>query len=339
MSKLLKVGILGTGDMAQVHVKALSNIPDVEVVAVCGTDTKKAESFCNSYLNYNAQAYESFDSMLNVNELDILYICIPPFAHHGQLEKAALKGINIFIEKPIALDSQRGKSMVEAIRKAGVKSQVGYHLRFGHATRELQRLFENGETGKPTLFQGRFDCNALHSAWWMDKERSGGQILEQIIHTYDMAVYLLGEPQIATGFLSNVCHEEVDGYTVEDTSVSAVKFKNGALASITGSNCAVPMEWNNPFTVVFENVTAYFENPNKAEFVFTKGEQVTKKCVEGNDNPYLEEDKIFIEAVRGNVPNICTIEDGYRSLCLVEAVLKSTEQNGQPIEYKSVLGY
>lgn len=328
MKKELKVGILGAGFMGHTHAKNLIKIDGVTITAVCAATKEKADNLCTNILDGKATAYDCFDSMIENENLDVIFICIPPFAHNGQVEMAAEKGINLFVEKPIALDTIRGKSMVEAIKKAGVKSQVGYHMRFGYAVQELKKLIESGEAGIPTLFNGRYECNALHAPWWREKDKSGGQILEQIIHTYDMAMYLLGEPEFASGFTSNLCHKEVPQYTVEDTSVSTIKFKSGALANISGSNCAVIWEWNNPFTVVCQNVTAYFTNPNKAEFVILNGETSERRIVEGYSDMYFEETKAFIEAVRGDAPNLCTIEEGYYSLKLVEAVKNSSTNNG-----------
>ena len=328
----IRVGILGTGSMGQTHAKNLQRIEGVKIVAVCASCMEKAEVFIGSFISGDAKAYDCFDNLLKETPLDVLYVCIPPFAHNGQVEKAAEKGINIFIEKPIALNTGRGESMLKAIKKAGVKSQVGYHMRFGYAVEELKKLIDSGKAGIPTLLNGRYECNSLHSPWWIDKEKSGGQILEQIIHIYDMAVYMLGDPELASGFASNLCHNGVIGYSVEDTSTSSIRFKTGALANISGTNCAVPMEWNNPFTIVCQNVTAFFLNPNKAEFVFNNGEVCERRVVEGGNDMYIEETKAFIGAVRGEIDNICTIEDGYKSLRLVEAVMKSAENNGIPVK-------
>lgn len=333
MIKKIKAGILGTGSMGQTHAINLRKIEGVEIVAVCATTMEKAKDFSTNFTNGNAEAYDCFDTLLKETSLDVLYVCIPPFAHNGQVEKAAENGINVFIEKPIALDTIRGASMLKAIKKAEVKSQVGYHMRFGHAVKELKRLIDNGKAGIPTLLSGRYECNSLHSPWWIDKKKSGGQIFEQIIHTYDMAIYMLGEPELASGFANNLCHKEVAEYSIEDTSTASVRFKTGALANISGSNCSVPMEWNNPFTIVCQNLTAFFSNPNKAEFVFNHGENCVRSIVEGESDMYMEETNAFIAAVRGEAENICTIEDGYKSLRLVEAVVKSAENNGDPVKY------
>ncbi|MCX7841654.1 MAG: Gfo/Idh/MocA family oxidoreductase [Clostridia bacterium] len=329
--KSLKVGILGAGFTAGVHSRNLQKVQDVEVVAICDQDIQKANSLASSLEGNNTKVFNDFNNMLNSVNMDVLYICIPPFAHCGEVEAAAAKGIHVFVEKPIALEISRAESMVREIKKAGVYSRVGYHMRLGSAVQELKKLIEQGTAGIPVLYDGRYDCNSLHSPWWRDRKKSGGQVLEQAIHAYDMAMYFLGTPERASGFLSNLCHQDVPGYTVEDTSSSVVRFTSGALATVAATNCAVPFEWNNRFTVVCRNVTVHFDTPNRAEFIFTDGPEVRRSFIDDSIDLYLEETREFIATVRGQQPERCTIVDGLNSLYLVDAVIKSSEEMGKPV--------
>lgn len=334
MSKVLNAGIVGLGHMGRRHATYLSSRPDVSIKAVCSIPLKDAEEYVKADLGGDIRLYDDYRKMLEETALDIIYICLPPYAHGGEVEAAAQKGINIFIEKPIAIDSQRGLSMVKAVEASGVVTQVGYHMRFGSAVRELKRMIEDGTAGKPTLFNARYECNSLHAPWWRDVSKTGGQVLEQVIHMYDMALFLLGRPTHVTGFIANLCHTDVPGYTVEDTSVSCVKFESGALANVSGSNCAIPGEWNTYFTVVCEKVTAYFKSPNEAEFVFTEDSRNEKKIIAKEVDMLAEESDAFIAAVLGKGPQYAPIDEGYLGLRLAEGVKISSEMNGQPVSLK-----
>ncbi len=330
--KILNVGLVGSGGTSEIHSKNLLKLSNINIVAICDTNTEKATALVEKLRLTNIKIYDNFDEMLENHTLDVVYICIPPFAHNGQVERAANAGMHIFIEKPIALNLVRAQSMVEAVKKASVLSQVGYHMRYGTAVKKLMKMIHDGTAGVATLFDGRYDCNHLHSEWWRDKSKSGGQVIEQVIHLYDMAMYFLGAPEAVSAHISNMCHNNVEGYTVEDTSASVIRFKTGALATIAASNCAIPMEWNNKFVVIFKNVTVIFETPNKAEFIYTNSEEVTREYFEESVDMYFEEDKDFIEAVRGNDNNCCEISQGYISLCLVNGVIESSNAGGQPIK-------
>ncbi len=326
----INAGILGAGFMGQKHANNLEKQNGVQVKAICDQNEENANKLANKLVS-NTKVFSNFQKMINDVNLDVIYICLPPFAHNEQIQKAAEKGVHLFIEKPIALSTDEAAEMVSAIKKADIISQVGYHKRFGDAVSRLKKLIDNGTAGIPTLFDARYECNSLHSPWWKNKDKSGGQVFEQAIHLYDLAMYFLGEPTDTSGLMANLCHNDVDGYSVEDTSVSIIKFRTGALANIAATNCAVPGEWNYPFTVVCENLTAYFKDANNAEIVYTEEENIKKENINSEHDMYLAETISFIDAVRGKVSNSCTIEDGYRSLKLVESVVKSSAKLGETI--------
>ncbi|WP_308636368.1 Gfo/Idh/MocA family protein [Paenibacillus silvisoli] len=334
MTQTIRVGIAGTGMMGQIHAKHLLNIPGVEVTAACGTTIEKAEAFCAAHTGGAARAYEDFNAMLDGETLDAVYICLPPYAHHGQVEAAARKGAAVFIEKPIALNTDIAGRMVTAIEEAGVVSQVGYHNRFGAAVLELKRLIDDGTAGVPTLFDGRYDCNSLHSPWWRDRSLSGGQVFEQAIHTYDLAMLFLGTPERVTGYTANLNHQEAEGYTVEDTSAAVIRFASGAMASITASNNAVPGEWNSSFTIICTKLTAHFKGSNKAEFIFTGGAEPVRREIDAELDVYAAETDAFIAALRGEGAEVCPIREGLRSLRLVEQVMRSADENGKQLNYE-----
>ena len=322
----IKVGILGAGNMGEVHVKNLIQIPEAKITAICDRNRFKAEAL--SWL-CDANVYTDFTEMLEKENIDVLYILLPPFAQNGQFEQAAEKGIHIFIEKPIAITSERGKSMVDAARKAGIKSQVGFHMRYGTAIRKLKEMIDNGTAGRPVLFNGRYQCNSLHVDWWRDVNLCGGQIFEQAIHVYDICRYMFGHPKAVASFMGNVCHADVPGYTVEDVSASISTFTTGAQAAITANNCSIPDRWDALFDMIFENVSVFFKSQDEAEFHFLEngGERVEHFC-EIIDHK-LEEDKDFIHRVKENLPSFCPVDEGLRSLLYVEASLFSAKMDGQ----------
>jgi len=204
-------------------------------------------------------------------------------------------------------------------------------MRQGAAVRALRRLSGSGRAGRPTLFDARYECNSLHAPWWRSRARSGGQVFEQAIHLYDLALHLLGPAASATGQLANLCHRDVRGYTVEDTSAAVVRFRSGALGSLAATNCAVPGEWNNPFSVVCERVTARFRDANHAEFVFTGGPRPVVRAVDGSEDLHRAEILAFVRAVRGRGPNPAPVEEGLAGLELVDAVARSAAAGGRPL--------
>lgn len=322
----LNVGFLGAGEMAQIHAGILREIPEVEITAVSSRHKNSAADLIKGLQFKKADAYSDFDQMLAEKDLDLLYICLPPAAHQGELEKAARRGINIFIEKPIAINESRARAMVEAVKEAGVISQVGYHYRFAEGIRKLKELIDSGEAGQQAMLQGYYFCNSLHSNWWRQHDLSGGQIYEQVIHLYDLALHLFGDYQSAEGMLTNLCHQGTEKYTIEDNSLSLIKFSSGALGSIAGSNCAVPGSWDKALTVICENLTVSFENIEKAVFKYHQGEEVETEVFEADQDLYYLENRDFIDAVREQREARVSISEGLKAIKLIGEIKENNKK-------------
>lgn len=328
MMAKLKAGILGAGEMGTKHAGNLDSIADVDVVAVCANSTSSAKGLADKITGGKTRAYDDFDQMLQGSQLDLLYVCIPPHAHQGEVEKAAEAGINLFLEKPIARTKEKARSMVDAIDKAGVISQVGFHYRFSTPIQKLKSMIESGKAKRPTLLQGSYFCNSLHSDWWRDYEKSRGQIYEQIIHLYDLALFLFGEVDSASGLMGNLCHQEVEGYSIEDTSASLIKFSSGAIGSIVGSNCAIPGKWEKGLTVVCENVTAKFNSPERAKFVYTDKSPVKEEEVRSDQDLFVKETEEFVNAIKEDRDSSVPVEEGLKATELVTEIMESADKVG-----------
>ena len=324
----VKVAILGAGNMGKSHAIRLKNA-GAEVVCVCDKNEKARAGFMEMVKDNTIKEYSDFDEMLEKeNEIQALFICIPPFAQDKQFEKAAEKGIHVFIEKPIALSTDVGKRMVRAAEENSIITRVGFHMRQGVAVKKLKTMILEGKTGKPVLFHGHYSCNSLHAPWWICADLCGGQIFEQAIHVYDMCRNLMGDPKYAVGIMNNLCHNDVYGYSVEDVSASVAGFTNGAVASITANNCEIPGIWIGSFKVVYEKVTVDFKDYNHAIFTYTKEEPVRIETIESEEDPYVDEVKEFLECIEKVKDTSCNIKEGYKSLCYVEKVVESAKMDG-----------
>lgn len=319
----LNIGILGSGFIAGVHVSSLKQIPGINLVAVADTNANQAAEFASK--QGIPTSYGSFAAMLDAEKLDAVYLCIPPFAHNGEVELAASKGLHIFLEKPIAMNSVQATRMVTAIEKAGVKSQVGFHMRFRKSVRAIKALLDSGAAGHPTLFTGRYWVNMDGSPWWRDRTKSGGQIFEQVIHLYDLATYLCGDVESAKGLLRNLCHQNQADYTIEDSSLGTLQFKNGALGVITGSNCAVPVHFIGDFRLVCEKLTLdyhctgqHWVTPDSAK-LYRSADDI-ENFTEDED-PYLLESQDFIGAIRENRATTTPARTGLKAIQLIETIL------------------
>ena len=326
MVEPLRTGILGCGGIANRHAGILAGLQQITLVALCDQARSRAEDFDERYAQGQAQVYEDHHRMLDDADLDLVYICLPPFAHTDEVMEAARRGIHVFIEKPIALDSHEAWSMVEAVEAAGVKSQVGFMNRFGEATEYLKQTMESGQAGPASLMLGSYFCNHLHAPWWRDRSKSGGQVVEQVIHLFDLARYLLGEPQTVYSRLANLFHRDVPGYTVEDVSSTVISFASGALATIAAANTAVPGKWLSEFDIVTKNITAKFSDINRATFTRTDRPWAASLTLNSEKDVYLAETLDLIQAIQEDRPTRTPMREGALSLDLVLAIAHSARE-------------
>ena len=322
----LRAAIIGCGGFAHRHAKILAALDDVALVGFCNRTLDKAIAFNAQYAGGKARVYTDYAPMFDELDLDLVYICLPPFAHGDEVELACQHGVHFLIEKPIALTMDKAHAMAAAVAQSGVKSQAGFMFRHGEAVRQLKAHIE--QTGHTNgFFNGRYFCNSLHSAWWRDKSKSGGQVVEQIIHIFDLARYLFGEPVHVYSMQENLFHQDVVDYTVEDASATVARFEGGGMAAILASNGAIPNRWDYDMRVMLPSLTVDFEDANHAVFHHTGQAWPTTTTLASEKDIYLAETLDLIAAIRDDRPTAVPIEQGVRSLAFVLAAARSAALN------------
>jgi len=323
--KPLRTAIVGCGHFARKqHAPHLAALAEVQLVGFCDEVRENAEAFNREFAGGGARVYADCRRMFEELELDLAYICLPPFAHGDEVALACRHGVHFLIEKPIALTLDLARAMVEEVRRSGVKSQVGFMWRHGEAVRRLKEYMrEAGVEGKGFI-SARYFCNSLHRSWWRDRSKSGGQLVEQIIHLVDLTRFLLGEPVRVYSAQDNLFHREVEDYTVEDASGTVIRFASGGIAVVAATNGAIPNRWESDVRVCLPGLTADLEDANRGVFHHTTGESAPT-TVAGEQDVYLAETLDLLAAIRDDRPAAAPIEEGFRSLRLALAAARSAE--------------
>lgn len=314
---MLRLGILGPGGIAARHAKAAAVLREqLELVAVCGRDPSKTEAFGAAH---GGTPYIDFSRMLDEARLDLLVVALPPFAHEGQVEAAAKAGVNLLVEKPIALSMERAEAMVTATR--GVTAACGFMYRFGAAI-ERWDVFN---TGRVVHFSGSFHCNALHADWWRSREKSGGQMIEQLIHIIDLARHTMGMPQTVYARAANLTHGATSGYSAEDVSAIVLGYDDGRIGVLHASNAAIPGRWMKQWQLVAENATGVFADWNNAEIVHTVGDVASEKIAADRD-VFVAQLADVTTAIRDRRPPHVPLSDGADSLRIAIAAHQSADE-------------
>jgi len=324
--KRLRTAILGCGGFASRHAGNLISLPDeIELTAFCDVQEKNAREFSEKYSGGKGRVFTDHHDMFEKADLDLVLICLPPFGHTDEVDLAAQHGVHMLIEKPIALSSEHAWHMVETVEKAGIKTQVGFMFRFGTGIERLKELVSSGEIGPAGLMSARYFCNSLHAPWWRDRSKSGGQLVEQIIHMVDLMRYLMGEAVTVYSRQENLFHREVADYTVEDVSATVFGFQGGALGVIYATNGAIPGKWINDYRLVSQKLTAEFTNANNALFHFTAETPVRTETISSEKNVHLAELQDLLTAIRTDGQTRTPMREGAKSLDMALAATQSAE--------------
>src|SRR5690606_19656844 len=236
MEKKIKIGIIGSGGIAQAHARAYMRMDDVEIVAVADVIPGKAAEFVNRLGITGAKA---FDSHLELLELDVdgVSVCTPNVAHHRTSVDALQAGKHVLVEKPLAVTLEQGVEMVEVDKKAGRILSVGFQPRYDPNMQTVKNIVQSGELGNVYYVQtGGGRRRGMPGGTFINKELAGAGAMADIgCYSLDLALNALGYPKplSVSAYTSNHFgtnphyHAEASKFEVEDFGVALVRLEGG----------------------------------------------------------------------------------------------------------------
>jgi len=305
----------------QEHYRWLSAMEGVKVVGHCDIDQKRAEE---GAARYGGEAFTEYEAMYDKTRPHAVYVAVPPYAHCGMEEAAAERGIHLFIEKPVALDRSMAKRIAAAIQKAKVLCSVGYCFRY-QDTAPLARKLLKGKA--VSLVHGCWNGGMPGVWWWRRKDKSGGQVVEQTTHMFDLMRYLCGDVAEVCATASTGCMNNVEEFDVHDSSVVAMRLKSGAAGTIT-SSCVCNHGGKVELQIVTPEATL---SMSAGTLVIKEGGKSTE--YRSSVNMYEEENKAFIDAVRTGKRNRIrsTYADAVKTF-MVTCAANESIQSGMPVK-------
>jgi predicted dehydrogenase len=225
----IRIGIVGSQFVANLHAEAFHFVPDANVVAVASPNRQHAEAFARRHGIPNA--FTDYREMLNRPELDAITIACPNDLHAQIAIDAAAAGKHVICEKPMALNLAECDSMIEACRKAGVLLLYAEELLFAPKYVRAKTLADEGALGR-VYYVRQLECHyGPHADWFWDVERSGGGVLMDMgCHSIAFARWVYGNAPIESVYaeLGTFVHgERTKG---EDHSVCVLRFAGDRVA-------------------------------------------------------------------------------------------------------------
>jgi predicted dehydrogenase len=187
----VKLGLIGCGRIARVHLDVLQKLPDAEVVAVAEADTKRREAIQD--LVPGAAAFAGHRELLAVPEIDAVIITVPTWLHADVATAAVSAGKHIYLEKPLAADLSSADRLVAAWQESDVQAMIGFNYRLNPLHLEARDLLQAGRIGQVFAVRTIFASEGGELPGWLQRrETGGGALLELGSHHFDLLPYLLG---------------------------------------------------------------------------------------------------------------------------------------------------
>lgn len=152
-SKKLKVGIIGTGWIAEAHVESYKEMPDVEIVAAADLIPGKAEAFMKRYGVEGVRFYPDHKAMLDAENLDVVSICTYNVTHAECTIYALEKGVNVLLEKPMCVTIEEAADIMRAEKKSGKILSIGFQPRLDANMQMIKKSLIPGHWAKSTTFR------------------------------------------------------------------------------------------------------------------------------------------------------------------------------------------
>ena len=262
----VKVGIVGTGFGGFVHLPAFQMCENAELVAVCGRDEGKVNQLA---LKYNIQhRFNDYKSMLEMEEIDLVSIALPPFFQYEYVDLAIDAGKHVLCEKPFTLNFKQAIKLKEKIEKTNLVGAVGYQMRFQPGRQTIKNILVGGDLGKIIHVNMSYDyCSRLKDNlnwdWWSEKQMGGGVLNAMVSHQIDLLCWWFGEPEIINSNLSiyndkgfDKATEENRKVTAEELVIANFQFKNSIKVSLSVSSVAIG--WRTSSIQIYGNNGALF---------------------------------------------------------------------------------
>ncbi|MDD5015756.1 MAG: inositol 2-dehydrogenase [Atribacterota bacterium] len=321
----VNIGIIGVGRIGRLHARNLKyQIPGSKVLAVADIFEKSAREV-SSQLEIPI-AEKDYRVLLENKDIDAVVICSSTDTHAQIISEAAQAGKHIFSEKPIALDIDKIDQAITAVKKAGVKLQVGFNRRFDPNFKKAKDLVMKGTIGTPYLV--RITSRDPEPPPISYIKVSGGIFLDMMIHDFDMARYLLDQEVVELMAVGSCLVDPAIGEAGDiDTAIVTLKYQGGAWGTIDNSRKAV-YGYDQRIEIFGSEGCVMVGNPTPTEVMINSAEDTkTDKplyfFIERYQEAYLAEMKEFIQCIQEDTEPPVGGSDGKISVQLGYAAKES----------------
>jgi len=235
---LLKVGVIGLGNMGKLHLLNALRIEGINVVAAAD----KSEKNRRCVEKYHIGTYDDYSKLIDAEKLDAVIVSLPNFLKKEGVFYAAENKLDIFLDKPLARNFAEAQEIVQKVEKENVRLMVGVNYRYFPSVQKLKSNLDEGRIGDAVIATSELILNGplSHSVvptpvpeWWLNREMAGGgALLDLGYHLIDILSWMFGDLEVAYSHLRYKLN-----LPVEDAGTVMLESKNH------GTTCVVNVGW------------------------------------------------------------------------------------------------
>jgi myo-inositol 2-dehydrogenase/D-chiro-inositol 1-dehydrogenase len=321
----VRIGIIGTGYIGNVHGRIYSRDERAEVAALYDIIPERAERTSKTI---GGKVCSSREELLD--NCDAVLVCSPNKTHKEIALHAIAEGKQVFCEKPFAIGIADATELRDAANNSGVVFQVGHNRRYAPVYAHLKHLLQSDKPHSAHIKMNRGELQ--NPIWTGDVNITGGFLYETTIHLFDMMRFQFGEIEELVAYGSQHEYPELDEFSI------IFKFKNGFHCTFASSSDA---SWHFPFerievfchhrTIMTEEMERILDSRGTDANFETMSWHMTEKEERWG---YVQEDHAFIDSILDGIAPPVTADDGFKSVELVESVY-SAIRSGERVRFDS----
>jgi myo-inositol 2-dehydrogenase/D-chiro-inositol 1-dehydrogenase len=338
MAERLKIGVIGAGRIGRIHIDNIARfIPQAKFEGLADIMLTAEQEAWARALGARIVSKDPAD-LLKDPGIKAIVICSSTDTHADFIVAAAQAGKHIFCEKPIDLAADKAQAALDAVKKAGVKLQIGFNRRFDHNFARIREYTRAGEIGDVQLVKITSRDPAPPAIAYV--KVSGGIFMDMMIHDFDMARFQAGS-EIAEVYAAGavLVDPEIGKAGDVDTAVVTLRFLNGAMGIIDNSRKAA-YGYDQRVEVFGSKGSAQAENDRPNTVMLLTEKNVTSEkplyfFLERYKQAFVDEMAAFADAILNDKPVAVTGEDGLANMRAALAAFKSLKEN-RPVSMEEI---
>ena len=344
----ISIGIVGLGAIAKnMHVPVLSSFEDAEIKAAAEVDVKRGRGFADKW--NIPEVYGDYNKMYDNSDLDAVFVCLPSFLHFEAVKSALEHNLHVFCEKPMGLIADEAYELVKTARKKDLVLAVGYHMRLIKNYEEAAKIVKSLRLGNILQAHGILVAGGPYIDWipssdWFFSDKYG-VLYDTGPHLIDLMMYILSDriKEVSAKGISTM-----HGLNIFDNIAGVFKTEKGVVGTFnTGWKMAAGYDavqvhgtgssiFANPLEVEvrhgsygpLERVADHIKSAKKIIGALIGTQRSRKSGDKLPGEPYIREDRAFVDAVLNGGEPLVSGEEGLRVLEVLEAIKESVDENG-----------